>query len=110
VPLKEPEGYAEANLRVVELAEASGGRLVAFCRIDPADEPVRRAQDALARGARGIKLHPSGEEFALGDPRLEGVFALADAERLPVMLHAGPELEAVGHTVLGLAERFPARG
>jgi hypothetical protein len=105
-PLKEPDGYATPNRRVAELAREHPDRLVAFCRIDPGDDPVGRAQDALAAGARGIKLHPDGEEFDIGDDRLDGVYALADERRLPVVIHAGPEIEGLGRTALELCDRF----
>src|SRR4051794_8775416 len=42
-PLKEPEGYREPNLRVVEHARDSGGRLVAFAPPHPPHEPPERA-------------------------------------------------------------------
>src|SRR3954452_19589283 len=32
-PLKEPSGYGEANVRMIEAAQQSGGRLVAFARL-----------------------------------------------------------------------------
>jgi hypothetical protein len=105
-PLREPSGYAEANLRAVDLAARHDDRLVAFCRLDPRDVPAERAEEALAAGARGIKLHPAGEEFDIADPRLEPVFRLAHERRLPVMIHAGPELDGVGETALALCERF----
>jgi uncharacterized protein len=73
--------------------------------LDPADEPLRRAQDALAVGARGLKLHLTGEDFAVDGRRLEPVYALADERRLPVIVHAGPELETIGESVLALLER-----
>jgi hypothetical protein len=106
-PLKEPSGYREPNLRLIEAAQDTGGRLVAFARLDPADAPVERAQEAVAAGARGLKLHPEGEEFDLADDRLREIWALADQERLPVVLHAGPELDSVGETVLHLASQYP---
>jgi predicted TIM-barrel fold metal-dependent hydrolase len=105
--LKEPEGYRDANVRMAQAARDSGGRMVAFARLDPADEPVERAEQALAAGACGLKLHPDGEEFDLADRRLEGVWELANAERLPIVVHAGPELDGVGDTVLGVVERYP---
>src|SRR5947209_5539217 len=105
--LKEPEGYREANLRAVKLAAEHPDRLVAFCRIDPADQPLERAEEALSAGARGIKLHPDGEQFDIGDPRLEPVYELADDRSLPMIIHAGPEVEGVGRTALELCERFP---
>lgn len=106
-PLKEPDGYAEANLTAARLAERSDGRLVAFARLDPADDPARRAHDALGAGACGLKLHLSGEEFSLDDPRLAPVFRLADERRLPVMVHAGPEEDSVGPDALAVVERHP---
>ncbi|TMM11234.1 MAG: hypothetical protein E6G00_05440, partial [Actinobacteria bacterium] len=61
--MQEPDGYPPANDRVIDEAAASDGRLVAFCRLDPADDPLAEAERALARGARGIKLHPRAEQF-----------------------------------------------
>jgi predicted TIM-barrel fold metal-dependent hydrolase len=105
--LKEPGGYRQANREVIELADQHPERLIAFCRLDPSDGPVEEAERCLELGARGIKLHPSGDEFDVDDSRLEGVWALADSERLPVILHAGPELGSIGASVLAIAERFP---
>jgi hypothetical protein len=106
-PLKDPGGYAEPNRRLAEHAEGGSERLVAYCRIDPAENPVAETEAALRHGARGIKLHPAGEEFELDDPRLRGVYALADERRLPMMLHAGPENDPMGETALRLAEEYP---
>jgi uncharacterized protein len=103
-PLKEPDGYAEPNRRLAEHAQDGDGRLVAFCRIDPAVDPVGEVEAALGHGARGIKLHPDGEEFAVDDPRLDGVYALADERRLPIVLHAGPEIDPMGEVALRIAE------
>jgi hypothetical protein len=105
--LKEPDGYGRPNLNMVRLGEDSGGKLVAFARVDPADQPVKRAEDALGAGARGIKLHPSSDEFDIDDPRLDPIYRLADADRLPVLVHAGPEVKGVGETALAICRRFP---
>jgi uncharacterized protein len=106
-PLKEPDGYREANLRAAALAAEHPERLVAFCRLDPADSPLERAQEALAAGARGLKLHPEGEQFDIADPRLDAIYGLADEHSLPVIIHAGPEVDGVGRSALDLCERFP---
>src|SRR2546426_573641 len=105
--MQEPDGYREANDRVVAEAEASDGRLVPFCRLDPADDPVAEAERALDRGARGIKLHPRAEHFRLDDERLEPVFALADDRGLPVITHAGRGIPALGRDALEITERHP---
>lgn len=106
-PLKEPEGYGEANLRCIQAARDDPDRLVAFARVDAADRPLASALQALEAGARGIKLHPSSDEFAIDDPRLAGVWRLADERTLPVIVHAGPEVEGVGETALALCDRYP---
>ena len=60
-----------------------------FCRLDPNADPVAEAERCLARGARGIKLHPRAEQFTLDHPEVERLFALADERRLPILVHAG---------------------
>ncbi|MFL5859994.1 MAG: amidohydrolase family protein [Solirubrobacteraceae bacterium] len=97
-PLKEPEGYQEPNLRAVALAQENPGRLVAFVRIDPSDRPLALVREALAAGARGLKLHPDGEQFDIADPRLDEVYGVAHEESLPIIIHARPEIEGVGRT------------
>jgi uncharacterized protein len=105
--MHEPDGYAPANDAVLAAAAGSGGRLVAFARLNPADDPLGEAKRCLDAGARGLKLHPRAERFELADPRLEGVFALADERRLPVLVHAGRGIPALGRHAVELAERHP---
>jgi predicted TIM-barrel fold metal-dependent hydrolase len=105
--MHEPDGYAAGNDRILAEAAASGGRLVPYCRLDPKDDPVAEAERCLERGARGIKLHPRAEEFRLADPRAEGIFALAHERRLPVIVHAGRGIPALGRDALELASRYP---
>lgn len=106
-PLSEPEGYAAANLRCARAAASSEGVLVAFARVTPYDRPAELLEDALAAGARGLKLHPSSDEFDLDDPRLLPALSIAERHRLPVVVHAGPELAGIGETALGVCRRFP---
>ena len=107
-PMREPDGYSGANDRVLEECERSAGRLVAFCRVDPRRDAVGEARRCVRAGARGIKLHPRAERFELCDPNLEGVFALADERRLPVLIHAGRGIPTLGRDALALAKRFPS--
>ena len=99
-PMHEPDGYSAANDMVIEEAEASEGRLFPFARLDPHDDALAEAERALARGARGIKLHPRAEQFTLDHPGLRPVFALANERHLPVLVHAGRGIPALGrHSV-----------
>ena len=106
-PMHEPQGYPEANDMVIEQAARSEGRLVPFCRLDPYADPLAEAERSLENGAAGIKLHPRAEEFALDTPELEGVFALADERRLPVLVHAGRGIPALGRHAVAICERHP---
>jgi uncharacterized protein len=107
-PMHEPDGYRAANDMVIDEAAASDGRLFAFCRLDPhSEDPLAEAERAFGRGARGIKLHPRAERFALDHPGLERVFALADERHLPVLVHAGRGIPALGRHALELTARHP---
>jgi predicted TIM-barrel fold metal-dependent hydrolase len=106
-PMHELEGYSAANEMVIREAEQSNGLLFPFARLDPHDEPLSEIERALERGARGIKLHPRAEQFALDHPALEPVFALAGERRLPVMVHAGRGIPALGRHAVEACTRHP---
>jgi predicted TIM-barrel fold metal-dependent hydrolase len=106
-PMSDPQGYEKANMQCAEAAAASDGRLVAFVRVTPNERPEELLAQGLANGARGLKLHLSSDDFALDDPRLERALAHADERRLPVVVHAGPELDGIGETALTVSSRYP---
>jgi len=106
-PMHEPGGYPPANDVVLEHAADSGGRLAAFCRLDPAASPLAEAERCLPAGANGIKLHPRAEGFTLDHPALREVFELADDRRLPVLVHAGRGIPALGRHAVEACERHP---
>jgi uncharacterized protein len=106
-PMHEPDGYPPANDHVIAEAAGSGGRLVAFCRVDPRADPVPEIRRCLAAGARGVKLHPRAEQFDLDEPGVRDIVALAEEEHLPILLHAGRGIPALGAHVLEFAREFP---
>jgi len=106
-PMHEPDGYARPNDAVIAQADASNGLLVPFCRVNPHDDAVAEAERALAAGARGIKLHPRAEQFTLDHPQVRRVVALADERTLPVLVHAGRGIPALGLHAVELADEFP---
>jgi predicted TIM-barrel fold metal-dependent hydrolase len=105
--MQEPTGYGEANDRVLSEAAASEGRLVPFCRLDPNDDPVAEATRCVDQGARGIKLHPRAEAFEVDGAAVREIFALAHERKLPVLIHAGRGIPALGRHSLELATAFP---
>jgi uncharacterized protein len=106
-PFHEPDGYRAANDAVIEAGRQSDGLLVPFCRVNPHDHPLPEAERALGAGAQGIKLHPRAEEFTLDHPGVKPLIALADERSLPVLIHAGRGIPALGLHAVQLAEEFP---
>jgi uncharacterized protein len=106
-PMHEPAGYPPANDRVLEAAARSDGRLVAYCRVDPHDNAVEEARRCLDAGARGIKLHPRAEQFTLSAPAVPELVALAHERRVPVLIHAGRGIPALGRDTVRLSGEFP---
>jgi predicted TIM-barrel fold metal-dependent hydrolase len=106
-PMHEPDGYPPANDAVLEAARASDGRLIPFCRVNPHADPVAEAERCLDAGARGIKLHPRAERFTLEHPGVRALVALAHERTLPVLIHAGRGIPALGLHAVELAEEFP---
>lgn len=109
-PLHDPErhpSYRLPNDRVLEWAGESGGRLVPFCRLDPAEDPRDEAERCLAAGARGIKLHPRAQAFVFDGPEMDSVFALAEEAAVPILIHAGRGLPPLADGLASLALRHP---
>ena len=103
-PMHEPDGYPRANDEVLAAAEASDGRLVAFARIDPrAGDAVGEARRCLDAGARGLKFHPRAERFTLAEPGVGDVIALAHERKVPVLIHAGRGIPALGRDTVHLS-------
>ncbi len=109
-PLHDPErrpSYSVPNDRVLGWAGESAGRLVPFCRLDPAEDPFAEAERSLAAGARGIKLHPRAQEFDFDGGEMADVFALAEEARAPILIHAGRGLPPLADGLADLALDHP---
>jgi predicted TIM-barrel fold metal-dependent hydrolase len=98
--------YRVPNDRVLRWAAQSGGRVYPYCRLDPAEEPVGEAERCLARGARGIKLHPRAQAFGFGDRHAEAIWRVAQAAKVPILIHAGRGMPRMD-PLADLALRFP---
>jgi predicted TIM-barrel fold metal-dependent hydrolase len=106
-PMHEPDGYPAANDEAIQAAKDSGGRLKAYCRIDPRRDALAEATRCLDAGAAGIKFHPRAEQFTLAEPGVREVIALADERRVPVLIHAGRGIPALGRDTVRLSGEFP---
>ena len=108
-PFHDPErspAYRVPNDRVLEWSQNSGGRLIPYCRLDPDEEPVAEAERCLAKGARGIKLHPRAQGFEFVHPAAAAIFEVARDARVPILIHAGRGMRSMA-ALVDLALRFP---
>jgi len=109
-PLHDPErrpAYSLPNDRVMRWAGESSGRLIPFCRLDPAEGPLEEGERCLAAGARGIKLHPRAQDFAFDGEEMNGIFKLAEEASVPILIHAGRGLPPLADGLVDLALRHP---
>jgi uncharacterized protein len=109
-PLHDPErkpSYSTPNDRVLAWAGESEGRLIPFCRLDPAEAPLAEGERCLARGARGIKLHPRAQAFAFDGSEMDGIFTLAEEAGVPILVHAGRGMPPIADGLADLALRHP---
>lgn len=62
-----------------------------FCTINPkfSEHPAEDVQKYIKMGAQGIKLYPSYNHFYPNESELYPVYALAEENRLPVLVHTG---------------------
>lgn len=109
-PLHDPErkpSYSLPNDRVLAWAGESDGRLIPFCRLDPAEAAVAEGERCIANGARGIKLHPRAQAFAFDSPEMDAIFKLADEATVPILIHAGRGMPPIADGLADLALRYP---
>ena len=103
-PDREP-GFCVPNDRTLAHASRSGGKLIPFVRLDLTSGPIEEATRALDLGARGIKLHPRAQAFALDDERLQPIFALARERDVPILIHGGRGLPPIAEDLERLVTR-----
>jgi len=109
-PLHDPErrpAYSLPNDRVLAWAGESEGRLLPFCRLDPAEDALKEGERCLAAGARGIKLHPRAQDFGFESEEMGEIFALAESARVPILIHAGRGLPPLADGLVNLALSHP---
>jgi predicted TIM-barrel fold metal-dependent hydrolase len=101
---REP-AFSVPNDRTLSHAERAAGRLVPFVRLDLVKRPLEEARRCLDLGARGIKLHPRAQAFALDDARLGPIFELAVERSVPILIHGGRGLPPIAEHLEALVRR-----
>jgi len=102
---REP-AFCVPNDRTLEHGRRSGGRLIPFVRLDLTNRPLEEARRCLDLGARGIKLHPRAQAFALDDDRLPPIVELAVERSVPILIHGGRGLPPIAEHLELLVRRY----
>jgi len=108
--LDEPDrhpGFRAGNDRTLAFAARSNGRMIPFVRLALDEGPIEEARRCLDLGARGIKLHPRAQKFALDDARLAPVFELAAERQVPILIHGGRGLPPIADGLDRLVDANP---
>jgi len=76
---------------IIEGARKHDDVLIPFCSVDPraGADAVGRLRDLLAAGARGLKLHPSLQDFVPNDRAYYPIYELVAEAGRPVVFHTG---------------------
>jgi uncharacterized protein len=102
---REP-AFAVPNDRTLAHAEGAKGKIIPFVRLDLTERPLEEARRCLDLGAKGIKLHPRAQAFALDDARLPPIFELAVDRRVPILIHGGRGLPPIAEHLALLVRRY----
>lgn len=64
---------------------------IPFCTINPfvVNNPAQEFRHFIKQGAKGLKLYPSYNHFYPNETRIYPLYALAQEEKLPVLVHTG---------------------
>jgi len=100
--------FRAPNDRTLAHARRSGGRIVAFARLDLADGAAAEAHRCLDLGARGIKLHSRAQSFDVESSALDAVLAVAAERQVPVLVHGGAGMPSVAAGLARLLDRRPS--
>ena len=73
------------------------------------EDPEAEINRAIGLGLHGIKIHPDTQRVDADDPRLMDVYEIAQAKRLPVILHVGDYRYDFSHPrrILNILKAFP---
>ena len=81
---------AISSEEMLEDARKHGDVLIPFASVDPHDRgSVERLRTLVRAGARGLKLHPSLQDFLPNDPRYYPLYAAAAELGIPIVFHTG---------------------
>jgi predicted TIM-barrel fold metal-dependent hydrolase len=109
-PLNDPnarDDYSGPNDVVWSAYEEFPNFFVPFFRLNPHRDYEREFERCLARGFRGLKLHPLSQGFELDDERVVRLLGMAAEADLPVLIHTGFAMQRIVEPLRPTVEAHP---
>ena len=100
------EDFRVPNDRIWTAYQKAPDRLIPFLRLNPNGPWEAEYERCVARGHRGIKLHPRAQRFQVASALARPLFARAAADGLPVLIHTGFGMGAITDELAGLSAEF----
>lgn len=109
-PFNDPnarEDYSGPNDVIWAAYEEHPDIFVPFFRLNPHHDYDTEFDRCLSWGFKGLKLHPTSQDFELDHKRVVRLFEMAAGVDLPVLVHAGFGMQRVVEPLLPTVERLP---
>jgi predicted TIM-barrel fold metal-dependent hydrolase len=92
--------------RALDRLDLATARLFPLVWIRPGETSTKEVNDRLSKGAVGLKLHPTVDDYRADDPSLDRYIDIAERVGCPVACHSAPG-DADPDNIRRLAERHP---
>ena len=87
----------------------NNSRLIPFMRFNPNTITKEELQALLAMGFKGVKLHPSAQNFMPNNEKFFWIYEMIEKKRLPILFHSRMISGELGNPehLLAVAKQFP---
>ncbi len=89
------KGVLGSNQEISELSEKYPDKFIGFASVDPNDpQACEKLEEAFTKWKlRGLKLHPSKQQFYPMEDQMEGIYAICRKYNKPIIFHSGMSVE-----------------
>ncbi|MBT4165601.1 amidohydrolase family protein [archaeon] len=82
--------------------------IIPFLRFNPNEISKEELKNLITKGFRGIKLHPSAQEFEIDNNKFSWIYELCQEKNLPILFHCATKNKNSNPLrVLNIAKEFP---
>ena len=108
-PLNDPRAgktFSYPNDRVLKAFKKHPDRFIPFFRLNPNYEWRKEFNKRLSQGFRGLKMHPSSQNFRIYSSSTSKIYELLEKHNLPILLHCGFGVDQIADDLLKVSKSF----